>query len=237
MNSNKKAARIVGVLFITATVAGFASAVFLAPILEAPDDLAKVFANENQVLIGALLIFIMGAAGASIAIPMYPILKRHNAGMALGAVGFRIIEGGLFMVGVIYLLLLVALSQEFAKAGAPDASYFQTSGVLMVGGLNFSLLAGGLAFSLGALMYYYLLYQSKLIPRWLSGWGLIGVTLGIAAYLNQFFSASALASTEIDIGHIPIFLQEMVFAVWLIVKGFNSSAIVSQSPKTDINEV
>jgi hypothetical protein len=229
----KKAARIVGVLFITATVAGFISGVFLAPVLEAPDDLAKVSANENQVLIGALFLFIMAAAGASIAIPMYPILRKHNGGIALGSVGFRIIEGGLFMVGVIFLLLLVTLSQEFVKAGAPDASNFQTSGKLLIGGMNFSLLIGGLAFSLGALMYYYLFYQSKLIPRWLSGWGLVGVALGLAAYLNQFFSASASASASsgIDIGHIPIFLQEMVFAVWLIVKGYNSSAITSGSTK------
>ena len=227
----KKAARIVGVLFITATVAGFISGVFLAPVLEAPDDLAKVSANENQVLIGALFLFIMAAAGASIAIPMYPILRKHNGGIALGSVGFRIIEGGLFMVGVIFLLLLVTSSQEFVKAGAPDASNFQTSGELLIGGMNFSLLIGGLAFSLGALMYYYLLYQSKLIPRWLSGWGLVGVVLGLAAYLNQLFSASASPSSGIDIGHIPIFLQEMVFAGWLIVKGFNSSAITSRSTK------
>jgi hypothetical protein len=229
MNANKRAARIVGVLFITATVAGLLGGVILGPILEAPDYLAKVSANENQVLIGALLLFIMGAAGASIAIPMYPILKKHNVSMALGSVGFRIIEGTLFMVGVIWLLLLVILSQEFVQAGAPDASYFQTSGELLVEGMNFSLLIGGLAFSLAALMYYFLFYQSKLIPRWLSVWGLIGVTLGLAAYLNQFFSASASASSGIDIGHLPIFLQEMVFAVWLIVKGFNSSAIASES--------
>ena len=219
---DKKAARIVGVLLITATVAGFIGGGFLGPVLEAPDDLAKVSANENQVLIGAFFLFIMAAAGASIAIPMYPILKKHNASIALGSVGFRIIEGGLFMVGVIFLLLLVTLSQEFVKEGAPDASYFQTSGELLVGGMNLGLLIGGLAFSLGALMFYYLLYQSKLIPRWLSGWGLIGVTLGLAAYLNQFFSASASPSSGIDIGHIPIFLQEMVFAGWLITKGFNA---------------
>jgi hypothetical protein len=237
MYSNKKTARIVGALFIIATVAGFISAVFLAPILEAPDDLAKVSANENQVLMGALFIFIMGAAGASIAIALYPVLSKHNKGIALGSVGFRIIEGALFMVGVIYLLLLVALSQEFAKAGAPDASYFQTSGKLMVGGLNFSLVIGGLAFSLAALLYYYLFYRTRLIPRWLSIWGLLGVTLGLAEYLNSFFSASASASSGIDIGHIPLFLQEMVLAVWLIVKGFNPSAISSGSAKTDINEV
>jgi hypothetical protein len=237
MNSHRNTARIVGVLFIIATVAGFTSAVFLAPILEAPDDLAKVSANENQALIGALFIFIMGAAGASIAIAMYPVLSKHNKGVALGSVGFRIIEGALFMVGVIYLLLLVMLGQEFVQAGASDASYFQTSGELLLGGFIFSTMMAGLAFSLGALLYYYLFYRSRLIPRWLSIWGLLGVTLGLATYLNQFFSPLASASSEIEIGHIPIFLQEMVLAVWLIVKGFNSSAIASESAKTDISEV
>ncbi|MHA2255556.1 MAG: DUF4386 domain-containing protein [Candidatus Heimdallarchaeaceae archaeon] len=223
MNSEKKNARIAGVLFITATVAGIISGVFLGPILEAPDYLAKVSANETQWLIGVLFNFIMAVAGASIAIPMYPILKKHNEGMALGSVGFRIIEGVLFSVGVISLLALVTLSQEFVQAGAPAASYFQTLGELLVGGSTFCLVIGGLAFSLGALMYYYLFYQSKLIPRWLSGWGLIGVTLGLVQYLITFFSASAFASSEIEILHIPIFMQEMVLAGWLIVKGFNSN--------------
>ena len=237
MNTYKNNARIVGVLFITATVAGFATAIFLGPILEAPDYLAKVSANENQWLIGVVFSFIMAVAGAGIAIPMYPILKKHNEGMALGSVGFRIIEGALFSVGAICLILLVTLSREFVQAGAPDASYFQTLGELLVYGQNFSMVIGGLAFSLGALMYYYLFYQSKLIPRWLSGFGLIAVTLGLAQYLITFFSASVSSASEIEILHIPIFLQEMVFAVWLIVKGFNPSAIASESAKTDINEV
>jgi hypothetical protein len=228
MNSEKMTARIVGVLFITATAAGFISAIFMGPILEGPDLLAKVSENEIQWLIGVLFNFIMAVAGASIAIPMYPILKKHNKGMALGSVGFRIIEGALFSVGVLSLLLLVTLSREYVP-GAPDASYFQTLGELLVGGSTFSLMIGGVAFSLGALMYYYLLYQSKLIPRWLSGFGLIAVTLGLAALLQQFFSASAFAPTSIDLGHIPIFLQEMVFAVWLIVKGFNSSAMKNKT--------
>ena len=231
MDSNRKTAIIVGVLFIIGTAAGIISVGFTGSILDDPDYLIEVSANENQVKIGALLEFTMAAATAGIAISLYPILKKHNEGMALGSVGFRIIEGALFSVGVISLLLLVPLSQEFVQAGAPDASSFQTLGELLVGGSTFSLVIGGLAFSLGALMYYYLLYQSKLIPRWLSGFGLIAVTLGLAQYLITFFSASAFASSEIEILHIPIFLQEMVFAVWLIVKGFNPSAIASPSAK------
>ena len=100
MNSTKKTARIVGALFITATGAAIVSGALLLPILETPDYLAKVSANEERVMLGALFYFVMAAAGASIVIPMYPILKKHHASMALGAVGFRLIEGAVFMVGV-----------------------------------------------------------------------------------------------------------------------------------------
>ena len=85
--------------------------------------------------------------------------------------------------------------------------------------------------SLGGLIFYYLFYQSKLIPRWLSVWGLLGAALSFATYLLQFFSINL---TEFLF--LPIAVQEMVFAVWLIVKGFNSSAIATLSTKTDTNE-
>ncbi|MHA1945672.1 MAG: DUF4386 domain-containing protein [Candidatus Hodarchaeales archaeon] len=224
MNSEKKTARIVGVLFITATVAGIISGVFLLPIVEAPDYLAKVVANENQVMLGALFYFIMAAAGASIVIPMYPILKKYNESMALGAVGFRIIEGAIFMVGVFCVLSLVTLSQEFVQAGSPDASYFQTLGKLLIAGYTIAhaLVPGVFAFSLGALMYYYIFYQSKLVPRWLSVWGILGVTLGVVNGLGDIFGVipNEAFSMLLD---LPIFANEMVLAIWLIFKGFNSS--------------
>ena len=223
MNTYKTNSRIVGVLFIIATVAGFISAFFLGPILEASDYLTNISANSSQWLIGVLFNFIMGVAGASIAIAMYPILKKHNEGMALGSVGFRIFEGVLFGVAAVCALSLVPLSKEFVQAGTPADSYFQTFGELLVYGQNFSMVIGGIAFSLAALIYYYLFFQSKLIPRWLSGFGLIAVILTLTQYLISFFSASLSSASEIEILHIPIFLQEMIFAVWLIVKGFNSS--------------
>jgi len=236
MKSEKQTARMVGVLFITCTVAAILSGVFLGPILDTPDYLAQVAANENQVMIGALFCFIMAAASASIVIPMYPILKRHNDALALGAVGFRIIEGIIWMVSVISLLLLVTLSQEFVQAAAPDAPYFQTLGKLLQQGLPITagdfgqaLVPGVFAFSLGALMYYSIFYQSKLVPRWLSGWGLIGITLGIADALLIIFGSYTSAASISIILDLPIFVQEMVLAVWLIMKGFNSSAIVSES--------
>lgn len=230
MNTNIKTARIVGALFITATAAAIVSGAFLLPILEAPDYLAKVSANENQVMTGALFYFVMAAAGASIAIPMYPILKKHHEGLALGAVGFRLIEGAIFMVGVFCVLLLVKVSEGFVQAGAPDGSHFQTLGELLLAGYTVgeAMVPGVFAFSLGALMYYWIFYQSRLVPRWLSVWGLIGVTLGIVNGLYDMFGGipNETISMVLD---LPIFVQEMVLAVWLIVKGFNPSSISSLS--------
>jgi hypothetical protein len=230
MNTSRKTARIVGALFITATGAAIVSGAFLLPILEAPDYLAKVSANESQVMIGALFYFIMAAAGAGIAIPMYPILRKHNEALALGAVAFRVIEGAIFMVGVVCVLALVTVSQEFVHAGAPDASYFQTLGELLLAGYTVAqaVVPGVFAFSLGALMYYYIFHQSKLVPRWLSVWGLVGVTLGIVNGLYDMFGGTPNETISMLLD-LPIFVQEMVLAVWLIVRGFNSSAIASLS--------
>ncbi|MCP5099619.1 MAG: DUF4386 domain-containing protein, partial [Chloroflexi bacterium] len=132
MNSNKKTARIVGVLFITATVATMLSLVFSGPILEAPDYLVNVSVNENQMITGMLFMLIDAAAVAGIAIALYPILKKHNEALALGYVGARIVEGVLFIVYVIILLTLLTLGQEFVKADTPDTSYFQTGGTLLL---------------------------------------------------------------------------------------------------------
>ena len=225
MNTNRKTARIVGLLFITATVASSLSFAIFDPILNAPDILVNVSANITQVIIGVLLLLIDCAAVVAIPVMLVPIFKKHNEALALGYVGARIIESVILIVGTIILLSLLTLSQEYVQAGTPDASYFQTLGTLLLAVYEWALLVGiMIVFSLTALILNYLLYQSELIPRWLSVWGLIGATLLLAVGLLEIFGFNL---TEIL--SIPIALQEMVFAVWLIVKGFNSSAIASES--------
>ena len=124
MNSNRKTAIIVGVLFITATVAYSLGVIFLDPILGGSDYLTKVSENEKLVILGAFLVLIDAVAVAGIGIVIYPILKKHNETLALGYAGARIVESVLFIVNVIFILTLLTLSQEFVKAGAPDASYY-----------------------------------------------------------------------------------------------------------------
>ena len=236
MNTYRKAAIIAGVLFIIGTVAGLLM-VFTGPVLDASNILISVSANENQVRIGALLALIMAFACAGIAIWLYPVLKKHNEALALGAVGFRIIENVLGIVSAICLLSLVPLSQEYVKAGAPDASYFQTLGTLLLGARDSISNIHLIPFCIGALMYYYVFYQSKLIPRWLSGWGLIAIIMNLASALLVLFDLIGHFSTVQVVLSVPIGVQEMVLAVWLIVKGFNPSAIASLSAKTATNEL
>ena len=130
MNSNRKTAIIVGVLFITALVSSMLSGVFLGSI-DDPDYLTAVSANENQVLIGVLFKLILTASVVAIPIMMFPIFKKYNERLALGYVVARIFEGFFDIVIAMSLLLLLTLSREFVEAGAPDASYFQTSGALL----------------------------------------------------------------------------------------------------------
>ena len=233
MNSNRKTAIIVGVLFITATVAYSFGVIFLDPILSGSDYLTKASENEKLVILGAFLVLIDAVAVAGIGIVIYPILKKHNETLALGYAGARIVESLLFIVNVIFILTLLTLSQEYAIIGAPVASHFQTGGTLLLAAGDWAFLLGfGLVFTISALILNFVLYQSKLIPRWLSVWGLVGAALIFAYYLLQPFSINL-----VEILFLPIAAQEMVFAVWLIVKGFNPSAIASGSAKTDTNKV
>jgi uncharacterized membrane protein len=232
MDSYRKTAIIVGVLFITATVAYSLGVTFLDPILGGSDYLTKASENENQVIIGAFLVLIDAVAVAGIGIMIYPILKKHNEALGLGYAGARIAEGILFIVNIITILTLLTLSQEFVKAGAPDDSYYQTLGTLLLAAGDWAFLLGfGIAFTISALILNYLLYQTKLIPRWLAIWGFVGAVLLWVYYLLQPFSINL-----VEILFLPIAAQEMVFAVWLIIKGFNLPAIDSKSVKTNINE-
>jgi hypothetical protein len=226
MNDDRKTAIIVGVLFIIGTVAGILSVVFSTSILDGPDFLIKVSANENQFMKAALFVLTMGLALAMVPVMLFPIFKKYNEAIALGYVVFRgALETVTYIAMVITWLFLLILSQEYVKAGAPDASYFQTLGTLLLKGNDLISTILIIVFSLGALMLYYLFYQSKLIPRWISVWGFIAIILHLVTGILILFHLMSPFSTINTIMNLPIFLQEMVMAVWLIVKGFDSPAV------------
>lgn len=228
MRSDRKNAVVAGALFITAIVAGILSVPLLSP-LDDPDYLVKVAANPTQLTVGALLLLVMAFACAAIAVWLYPVLRKHNEAMALGAVCFRTIEAVLFIAAVAGQLSLLTLSQDYVRAGTPSASHFQSLGASVLAARAWLIFgAGAIAFCLGALLYYWVFYQSRLIPRWLSGWGLIAIGMHLTAALLVVFGQAPFSATTIAM-NIPILLNELVLAVWLIAKGFNPSAIASVS--------
>jgi len=131
MDSHKKTAIIVGVLFIFAIVMLFIGEAFYKPILDSPDYLDNAYPNKIVVIIGILLEFTGVPAVVLISVFLFPILKKHNETLAIGYVGFRVLEGGILSVAYISKLSLVNLSQDYLNKGGVDASYFQYIGSSM----------------------------------------------------------------------------------------------------------
>ena len=166
----------------------------------------------------------MGLALAMVPVMMFPILKSYNEALAVGYVVFRgALEAVTYLVLVIGWLCLPLISQEFIRASAAEASYFQSLGDLVLKAHDQIGHVLTIVFILGALMFYYMLYQSKLVPRWLSGWGLLAaIPYFVSGILGLFALLSPMSTLQMVLV-LPMAVQEMVLAVWLIVKGFNSS--------------
>ena len=232
MTSSKTTAGIVGALLIAATAASLLGTILTSSIVGAPDYLVQLAAHQSQVTVGVLLKFVAALGSVGIAIALYPVLRKHGEGLALGSVAFRIIEGVFYLVAALSLLALLSLSQEYVSAGSPAASTYQILGTWTLAVRDWAAFVFGvIPFCLGASMYYYALYRSRLIPRWLSGWGLVGLAMLFSMVLLIMFGQKSAGITLVLA--VPIGLQEMVLAVWLILKGFNPSAIASGSTKTD----
>jgi hypothetical protein len=228
MDLFRKTAIIVGVLFIVATVTAILSIVFLGSTLETPLNFDTVSSNANQVIIAVIFWLILAVSVTGIGVMMYPILKKHNEGLALGYVGLRLIESICIIIASISLLSVLTLSQE-CLAGTFDATYYQSIGSLLLTLQNWSFEIGTLIFlGLGGLFINYSLYELKLVPRLLSVWGLIGAACVLLYGLLGLFGLTA-DSITLNLLAAPIAVQEMVFAVWLIVKGFNPQVIKSKS--------
>lgn len=219
MNASRKTARMVGALFLTSNVAFLlGAAVFIEPTLSGPDYLGVVSANRTQVVLGVLLELINGLAYLGIAVLMYPILNRRFESMALGYVCFRIIEFVMQTLSDLSPLSLLRLSEEFVSAGAPISSAYPVSSAVLIADRYWAFQMVAITLGLGAVLLYTMLYQTKLVPRFISIWGLTG-------------AAAVLANTMLDLFGFPsgnlgviMLLNELFLGVWLIVKGFDPVA-------------
>jgi hypothetical protein len=158
---------------------------------------------------------------------LFPTLKKYSEALALGYVGFRVAESVILALAAVGPLLLITLSQEYMASGSSDISMFQALGGLVIAARgHLASLLTPIFFGLGALLLYYLLYRSKLVPRLISVWGLIAVVAVLAWNLLEAFGLSISAGMVFG---LPIILNEIFLGIWLLAKGFNSSAIPAGS--------
>lgn len=184
-NQYRKITTTVGLFYILGIVAGILS---ISYAVDDPDYLIKAAAESNGVVLAAFFHLLMAPIYIGIAILLYPVLKKYNQWLAFGFAAFRIVAGVFIITGVIVLLLLLSLTQEFVKAGNQNIPYFQTTGLLLQTGRDLiNHVATILSVSISGLMYYLILFQTKLVPRWLSVWGLAGILLP-SLQLFCFFS-------------------------------------------------
>jgi nitrate reductase NapE component len=231
-NPTRKIASLVGILFIIATAAGVLSVAFLGSPLADPNYLENFSTKGNQIIAGAFLDLVGAGAFVVLAVVIFPVLKKQNESMAIGYIIARCFEAVPFLIANLSLLSLLSLSQTYNAMAIPDSASFIPVGSGLKATYDIAQLLGPRVLaSLAALPFYALLYQSKLLPRWISVWGLLGAPLYLA---SGFLGMSGLLDPSAPISillFLPAALLEMVLAVWLIVKGFNSTAIDFPSTK------
>jgi hypothetical protein len=226
MTTDRKAAATVGVLFLIATAAYIAGNALIVSAAKGPDRLPNL--KEGQVVIGVLLEFVDAAAAVGIGVLLFPILRRHREGMALGYAGTRIVESALVLVSGLFALLLVPISQEYLRADAANATQLQTLGTLGMEAYRLAFQLGMIVLGAGSLLLCAVLYEIRLVPRALA-------VLGFVGYL-ALFASGWLDIAGYDIAsalYAPGALFELVFPVWLIVRGLSEPTASAGSIRSE----
>jgi hypothetical protein len=228
MDSDRKAARIAGWLFIVTFVASIPPA--LALYLPVLDHARYVLGGgaDTRIALGAFLEMILIVANIGTAVVLFPVLKRQSESLALGYVTARIIESVFIAVGILSLLAVVTLRQD--AGGAGDAAALVTAGRSLVAIHNWTFLLGpGWVVGVGnGMILGYLMYRSGLVPRRLAMLGLIGGPLIVASGTGVLFNVFEPQSAPQILATVPEFIWELGLGIYLVVKGFRRSPISSR---------
>jgi hypothetical protein len=220
MDAYKGTARTIGILFIVASVTAVVGGSLVALPLEESNYLVGLADKDVQVITGVLLLMVQAIAVIGIAVMFFPVLKRRNEGMALGFVAARTVEGLLVVAGAVCALAVLSLSRDYGQTG--DVGVEALGDTLVAAYQWIYLLGPMLFFSVSALILYAVLYRANLVPTWLSIWGLIGGALLLVRTVLEMYGVEVPGAIQ-GLLTAPIGLNEMVLAVWLIVKGFNAA--------------
>jgi hypothetical protein len=205
-------ARVTGVLLILAT-----GAVLVADAVE--PGFEAMATHPDRLAASSLLRIVAAGASVGIAISLYPVLRAVGQALATGSVVFRTVEAVMYLVGVVVALSLLPLSEDAASATEGRAATIRVVADSLTTVRHSAGLIAVFAFTAGALMYYWAFYESELVPRWLSLWGLLAVAALLVACLLSLFRSTPISDYVLLAA--PIFLQEIVLGLWLLTRGFN----------------
>jgi hypothetical protein len=214
-------AKVVGALFVAGMLIGIPAFMVTQSILGAPDHLASVAASSMLLAFAALMMLLTGVGDAAHGILMYPILKQDGERIALGYLGFRILDAAFIALSVVFLLLQIPLGRAYAIATSPVTLSLQA---LSAAAIQANLYAYDIAMTtlgVAGLMLCYTFYRARLVPRPLAVWGLVGYATILAGSVLQImgFNLNSMHT-------LPGGLWEIFIGVWLIAKGFNAAAFV-----------
>lgn len=227
MTAPRKIAIAAGVLYLITHVTSVGALALYSPILN--DARYIVGAGpDTQVLLGAFLEVVLAFAVVGTAVALFPMVRRTNEGVALGYVGLRTLEAGIIAAGVVSLLAVATLRQN--PVSASDAASLVAIGNALMAVHNWTFLIGpGFTSGTNTVLMAYLMYQSGLVPRFIPVLGFIGGPLVFASNAAVMFGLYPQISTWAGLAAIPVFAWEVSLALWLIVKGFNATAVAARA--------
>ena len=219
---HRAAATAAGILYIIGTVAGVLSKVVaIAPVSGAHDRLAAGVQHSGSVVTCALLVLVMGFALALVPVVLFPVLRRVDEVLAIGYLVVRgAVETTCYVLSAISLLLLVPVGEAMSAGPGTASPAAVRLGNLLLDHVDLGAVTA-LVFCLGGVMFYLLLYRSRIVPRWITVWGLAAIPLYVAAYALALYGVVGTDSATQTLLYTPLAVQEMVLAVWMIARGFN----------------
>src|SRR6202165_4307390 len=223
MSPHRKTALVAGVLYLL-TFVSIPTLALYGPVKGANYILGA--GPDTAAIIGAILEIIVALAGIGTAVVLFPVLKKQNEAAALGLLASRILESGTIFVGVAFLLSIVTLRQAGAGAGA-----LVTSHALVTLYDRIFLLGQSFMPAICDLLLGFLLYQSRLVPRGLSLIGIVGAPLLLASYIAVLFGLLGQHAPLAQLAAIQVAFFEFSLGVYLIVKGFRQSPILSSDTR------
>jgi hypothetical protein len=225
LREHRAAATAAGVLYITGTVAGILSkTVTYFPVHDADDPLGYAAQHSDRVATGALLVLVMGLALAFVPVVLFPVLRRVNDLLATGYLIIRgAVETAAYVVVAVAWLLLVPLADAMSAGPGTASPEGVRLGTLVIDSDGASAVMS-FVFCLGGALFYVLLYLSRIVPRWIATWGLAAIPPYVVAYLLPMYGVFGSNSAEQNLLSLPLAVQEMVLAVWMIARGFRPAA-------------